>query len=147
VSTQRGVSITRSPQHIPQVCVVPFRWEGDQLELCLITSLRKQRWIFPKGIIEPGETPDQAALKEAREEAGLRGQVVGEPLGAYQDSKWHSDLRVTVLAMEVSGCDDEWPEADVRERCWTSPEEAKELISKPELRRFVEVAVETVANK
>ncbi len=34
-------------------------------------------WSFPKGVVEPGETADAAALRELREEAGLEGRVVG----------------------------------------------------------------------
>ncbi|GAB4561763.1 MAG: hypothetical protein Kow0047_09350 [Anaerolineae bacterium] len=34
-------------------------------------------WSFPKGVIEPGETADAAALRELREETGLSGRVVG----------------------------------------------------------------------
>ncbi len=34
-------------------------------------------WSFPKGVVEPGETADEAALRELRAEAGLDGRVVG----------------------------------------------------------------------
>jgi 8-oxo-dGTP pyrophosphatase MutT (NUDIX family) len=34
-------------------------------------------WIFPKGHIETGESPEDAALREAYEETGIRGVVVG----------------------------------------------------------------------
>jgi ADP-ribose pyrophosphatase YjhB (NUDIX family) len=34
-------------------------------------------WSFPKGVVEPGETADAAALRELREEAGLEGRVMG----------------------------------------------------------------------
>ena len=30
----------------------------------------------PPGFIDPGDSPEQAALKEAAEEAGLRGQIL-----------------------------------------------------------------------
>ena len=83
-------------------------------------------------------------MNEALEEAGLHGQVVGEPLGAYEDTKWGAMLRVTVLMMEVTGCDDKWLEADVRERRWVSPEHASELLSKPILRQFVDTAVRRI---
>jgi len=32
--------------------------------------------VFPKGWIDPGETPEQAALREVREEAGVRAEIV-----------------------------------------------------------------------
>ena len=83
-------------------------------------------------------------MKEALEEAGLHGQIVGEPLGSFDDAKWGCRLLVTVLLMEVSRCDETWHESDVRQRCWASPERAAELISKPVLRCFVEQAATRV---
>ena len=138
------MDIDTSPRPIPQVCVIPFRREGDRIEICLITSLNKQRWIFPKGIIDPAQSCEEAALNEALEEAGLHGQVLGEPLGAYEDTKWGAMLRVTALMMEVTGCEDKWLEADVRERRWVSPEHASELLSKSILREFVDTAVRRI---
>ncbi|MGI9092411.1 MAG: NUDIX hydrolase [Mycobacteriales bacterium] len=37
-------------------------------------------WSLPKGHIEPGETAEQAAIREVREETGITGSVL-EPLG------------------------------------------------------------------
>ncbi len=33
-------------------------------------------WLFPKGHIESGETPEMAALREVREESGLAAQII-----------------------------------------------------------------------
>jgi len=70
-------------RRIAQACVIPFRRDGDEIVFCLITSLKKKRWIFPKGIIDPGETPEETALKEALEKGvQLRFPVVFARRGA-----------------------------------------------------------------
>ena len=42
-------------------------------------------WSMPKGHIEPGETREQAAIREVREETGLEGEILAE-LGAVDYS-------------------------------------------------------------
>lgn len=126
---------------IYQSSAIPFRRVDDRLEVCLITSLKKKRWVFPKGIIDPGETYVETALKEAHEEAGVRGRIVGEPLGTYEYFKWRTTLEVTVVLMEVLQCDDHWPESEVRERRWLPPAEAIDILSKEELRSFLQRAI------
>jgi 8-oxo-dGTP diphosphatase len=41
-------------------------------EVLLVRHVRTRGWGFPKGKLERGETARQAALREAREETGLR---------------------------------------------------------------------------
>lgn len=129
---------------IHQASAIPFRRVDGRLEVCLITSLKRKRWMFPKGIIDPGETYVETALKEAREEAGLRGRIVGEPLGSYEYFKWETTLDVTVVLMEVLQCDAEWPESEVRQRRWVTADEAIEILSKEELRRFLQRAIDVL---
>ena len=52
--------------------------------LCMVTSRSGKRWVFPKGIIDPGHTPGGAALLEAWEEAGIPADVArrASPAGA-----------------------------------------------------------------
>ena len=38
--------------YIEQSGVIPYRIQEGKIEILLITSLKKKRWIIPKGIIE-----------------------------------------------------------------------------------------------
>lgn len=57
--------------------VIPFRREGDQGGLLYLVlhsaTVRNPRakWEFPKGGMEPGETPRDTAAREFQEETGL----------------------------------------------------------------------------
>lgn len=126
-----------SHQPIEQVSAIPFRRTDNGLEICLITSIKKGRWGLPKGIIDPGETYVETALKEAHEEAGLHGQILREPVGTYQYAKWGTTLHVTVVLMDVSRCDDQWDESELRQRRWVAAEEACRLVSRPQVRRVL----------
>lgn len=55
--------------------VIYRRWRGA-LEVCLIATQGGQTWQLPKGLIERGEPPEEAARREVEEETGLRGELV-----------------------------------------------------------------------
>ncbi|RCX22757.1 ADP-ribose pyrophosphatase YjhB (NUDIX family) [Fontibacillus phaseoli] len=53
---------------------VVYRNEGGQLQIQLITD-RYGRLSFAKGKSEPGETVEETALREIREETGITGKI------------------------------------------------------------------------
>ena len=117
----------RVPQPMPardQAGVIPFRRKHDVIQICLIRNNGRKKWKIPKGFIGPGETVQQAALKEAWEEAGLRGRLVGNAIGSYKYTKWNLDLTVVVFLMEVKSEEDKWEESRLRKRNWTTLDEA-----------------------
>lgn len=54
---------------------VVFRGEKAGPEVVLV-SVGQNRWQLPKGLVERGEKPEAAAVREAREEAGVDSEVV-----------------------------------------------------------------------
>ena len=64
-----------SVQHDVSSGGVLYRQEGEHLEVVLIQT-RADRWQIPKGAIEEGETREQAARREVREETGIDGEVL-----------------------------------------------------------------------
>ena len=50
---------------LEQASAIPYRLRDGQPEFCLITSISTGKWGFPKGIVDPGETPEETAIKEA----------------------------------------------------------------------------------
>ena len=121
-----------------QAAAIPFRVSGRRLEVCLIrTKGSRNKWGIPKGFIERGDSARDAALKEAEEEAGLRGRLVGASVGRYRYDKWGTTLEVTVYLMEVKNEQDEWHESDYRERHWKPYREAARLLERHPVRPFL----------
>ena len=69
-------------------------------------------------------------MNEAWEEAGLKGRLIGEALGTFEDQKWNHDLVVAVYLMEVTEEYDDYEEAHFRDRTWWSLTEAATKLAK-----------------
>jgi 8-oxo-dGTP pyrophosphatase MutT (NUDIX family) len=117
--------------------VIPYRTRNNQCDILLITSLRRKRWIIPKGIIEGGLSARQSALKEAFEEAGIEGILDPGSVGKYSYKKWGGVCQVTVYACQVIKEHHEWPEMGMRERRWSSSEEVVNRINDENLLKLV----------
>lgn len=49
-----------------------------QNAVLLLRHAKLQMWLPPGGHIEPNELPDEAAVREVREEAGIEVRLIGE---------------------------------------------------------------------
>jgi 8-oxo-dGTP pyrophosphatase MutT (NUDIX family) len=123
-----------------QVAVIAFRRVDRDVEVCLIRRRDGGSWSLPKGFVDPGHTPEQAALTEAHEEAGISGRVVGALIGTYVYQKGRAVLSVAVYVMEVASEQATWPEMRFRERRWASMADARTLLAEHPARSLLDEA-------
>ena len=125
---------------IPQSAVLAYRMVGHEMEILLVTSKTRGRWVLPKGMITAGMTPAESAVKEAWEEAGVAG-VSGQCLGVYRYIKTRrcgvKACSVKVYAMKVTAVMAKWPEQRMRRRRWMRIEEAICSVMDRDLRRLL----------
>lgn len=124
--------------------VIPYRKKDNNLEVLLITSVKKKQWIIPKGYIEFNLTPFESAKKEAYEEAGVMGSNETIELGSYSIEKSIGKQNIKVFSMEVIKVLDDYPEKNVRKRKWFSIDEAASNISLPEVSNMISSLVNKV---
>ena len=126
---------------LSQVAALPFRIKDGRIEVLLVTSRETKRWLIPKGWPMKGKKPHKAAALEAREEAGVKGEVDDKPLGHYNYWKRraaHFDLcRVNVYPLEVSKQLRSWREKGQREAQWFGVEEAAHQVLEPALAQLI----------
>lgn len=129
----------RPAYYYTQSSVIPFRLQHGVPEILVISSSKVKHFVVPKGIKDPGLTPQQSAAKEAWEEAGVEGRVGATAIGSYTYEKWGATCTVEVFSLEVTKVipEDEWEESH-RGRQWVSPVDATQRLKQRELAPMVD---------
>lgn len=115
----------------------------DQNHVLLVRAARKPGWILPKGGWESDESCEQAATREAWEEAGIAVRI-DYTLGTIDRKRPGKAVhkRATVYYFHQATVLEqyqEWPEVHKRERKWFVYEDAMEMLSdRPELQEALE---------
>lgn len=117
--------------------VLPYRKKGDNLEILIITNKKRDKWSIPKGLVDSQYSSSDSALKEAYEEAGIKGLIRKPSIGKYSMHKWGGKCRIKVFAMEVTEVLDKWPEDMLRLREWHTVQEASEMVRNKKLRNII----------
>lgn len=125
------MGVDRPPEPLPtHAGGVVARREGGRLRFLLVRARRDPtQWVFPKGHVEPGETPEAAAVREVREEAGVRARIV-EPLDRLA-------VRAGDVLLFLMLYEGEAGAGEGREIAWCDPDETRRRLSGPESRRLL----------
>jgi 8-oxo-dGTP diphosphatase len=107
---------------------VVWRRAPRGIEVALVHRPRYDDWSFPKGKLGPGESWEDAALREVEEEIGLRCRLGHElPPTSYRDPKGRAKV-VRYWMMEP--LDGEFaPSREVDEMRWVGVGDAKRVLS------------------
>lgn len=113
--------------------IVRRRTDG---RILVLHERAEDRWCFPKGHVEAGETLEEAAVREIREESGLgRVDVLGELREVhYRHYRSSADRNVlkTVVYFLVQAEDAPLRLEDgFDEGRWVAPDEARRLVAYP----------------
>ena len=104
-------------------------------EIAIIRTSEEGRWQLPKGIVDPGETPDQAAVREVREEAGINCRISAliETIeywfvASYDGPKKRYHKKVTFFLMDYMDGDVADHDHEVTEARWVTFEDALSML-------------------
>ncbi len=126
-------------RHRDVAAAVCLRWVADELRFGLVSTRDGERWTFPKGHRERGESLAGAAAREAGEEAGVAGVIDRRRLVVYRyPARGGGDDLVSAFLLHVTRTGgpaesfrrQEWcDEATARRRLAENrdPSEAREL--------------------
>jgi len=119
------------------------------LSVALISVGNPPRWQLPKGLIDAGETPEAAAVREVREEAGIAATPAGliEKVEYwYQSKRGNERIRyhkfVNFFLMWYESGDVSAHDHEVNEARWFSVAEAIPALAFRSERTIVQRAVE-----
>jgi 8-oxo-dGTP pyrophosphatase MutT (NUDIX family) len=121
----------------------PAGKDGDAIEVAVVHRERHDDWSLPKGHVDAGEHPLQAAVREVYEETGL-GVVVGRRSLTTRYEVDGAPKRVDYWVMRcVGGGGGFTPNDEVDELRWLSPTDAAALCSYPHDREVIADAART----
>ncbi|MBM7849364.1 NUDIX hydrolase [Arthrobacter roseus] len=105
-----------------------WRLQKGHLQVLLIHRPRYDDWSWPKGKVDAGETPPQAAVREVQEEVGLDISL-GVPLPSVRYEVSAGPKIVYYWAAKAEGMTPQPDDDEVDRVLWCSPARAYELLS------------------
>lgn len=131
---------------------VVYQRNGDQLETVLCGRSQPVRWSLAKGTPDEGETLEQTALREVREETGLEVEISGNLgsidywfAGREKNVRFHKTVHFYLMVPVGGSTEQHDPEFDVVQ--WFKTEEALDLLAYPNEVNVLQRALTLIAEK
>jgi 8-oxo-dGTP pyrophosphatase MutT (NUDIX family) len=130
---------------VRQAGAVVYRTAHGGRAFLLVRARRTPgQWILPKGHLEAGESAAEAALREAREEAGVIGRIV-QPLEPVLTFDFNGrTYQVTYFLVEATGAT---PEHEPREQTWLPADAALTAVTHDAARDLLRTAISFLSNR
>ena len=131
---------------------VVYRVDGDKIEAVLCGRRDPPRWSLPKGTPDKGESLEETALREVREETGLE-VAIEAPIGNINywfvspNDRTHCNKTVHFYLMAHKGGCTELHDPEFDEVHWFSSEEALKSITYVNEARVLEKALTMIKDK
>ncbi|MBI2267683.1 MAG: NUDIX hydrolase [Armatimonadetes bacterium] len=130
---------------------VVYRCDGG-LSFCIIAKKNMNVWALPRGRVEPGETPEQTALREVLEETGLSTAVLEkiDEIDFHFFSHSEQCLYHKIVHFYLMECISEDPSQKDEEAdavAWYPPEEAMEILKYQNEKEIVRKAYTRLATR
>ena len=125
---------------------VVYRKSREKIEFLIVQHSGHHRWVLPKGWIDTGETKEQTAIREVKEEAGVGVEIqeyLGEVTIFYTNSEKEKVRKTShfFLMKYKSGnpkTDHGW---EVEDTIWLTSEEVIKKLDYPGEKKMVEKAL------
>lgn len=126
---------------------VAYRKAGSKLQTVIVSVKPSLRWQLPKGIVDPGETPDVTAVREVREEAGVETDLLElietveywyQRVQYGKRIRYHKFVHFYLLQYKAGDVSDH--DHEIAEARWVSFDEAIKMLAFKSERGVVEKA-------
>ena len=128
-----------------------FRPNDSDYEIAIISVNPSRRWQLPKGLIDAGETPEIAALREVREEAGIETELLSKIetieywyVGDHRGERARFHKLVHFFLLKYLEGNVENHDFEVVEARWVKAEDALEMLTFKSEKDIVEKAIKLI---
>lgn len=130
-----------NPDAIVAAGGIVVRTDEEHTTVLLVHRPAYDDWSFPKGKVDPGETDEEAALREVLEETGVRADL-GDEVGAVEYVGLEGTSKTVRYWLMEAGGGEFAPNPEVDEIRWATHQEALRMLSYEPDRALLRSAME-----